>query len=472
MKPLSIQQVRTAIGGRSLGTLADGAASVVAVCTDTRRMLPSSVFFALRGPNHDGHHHLAEAASRGAIAAVVDTPPAGHFPGLHLILVPDARAALGKLASFVRGQMRGKVIGVAGSNGKTSTKHLIHAALSGKLRGSISPKSYNNDIGVPLSIFPADPVQDYLVLELGTNHPGEIARLSEMAEPDIGVITNIGAEHLEFLGDLMGVRRENASIIRGMRPRGLLVINGDDPELAGAVSGYPGKIITFGYKPENDLFATNIRCDEHGTRFTVNDGRREVFVPLLGRHTACNALAAIAVAQSRGLDPSIIDESLAEASGPEMRLQLQEIGDLALLNDAYNANPNSMRAALETLRDLHPRGGRRVAVLGDMKELGRSSERYHREIGQFVVNCGVDLLVCIGEQAFLLGDEAVARGFDAAKVRRADDSASACNLVVNELQPGDLVLLKASRSMELERVAQAVRLHAMARVEPRRKAAG
>ena len=197
-----------------------------------------------------------------------------------------------------------------------------------QLRGSISPKSFNNDIGVPLTIFPADPAQDYLVLEMGTNHHGELRILSDMATPDIAVITNCGADHLEFLGDLMGVRQENASIISGLNPKGLLVVNGDDPELLSAVKDYPGKRITFGFKETNDLFATDIRCDETGTRFSLNNSRREVFVPMLGRHSACNALAAIAVARKMGVPEDLAIQTLAVAHGPEMRLQWQPAGDV------------------------------------------------------------------------------------------------------------------------------------------------
>ena len=186
--------------------------------------------------------------------------------------------------------MRSKVIAVAGSNGKTSTKHLIDAALSGKLRGSISPKSYNNDIGVPLAILPADPTQDYLVLEMGTNHPGEIKILSDMALPDIAVITNCGAEHLEFLGSLAGVCRENADIVSGLNPKGVLIVNGDDPGLLKAVDGTRAMRITFGFSESNDLFATNIECDDKGVHFNLNKSKRRIFVPMLGRHNACNAL--------------------------------------------------------------------------------------------------------------------------------------------------------------------------------------
>ena len=259
MKPLTIRQVRQVVGGKALSAIAADAPLVEAVCTDTRRMDRGALFIALRGDRHNAHAFLPQAAAGGAVAALVEEPPAVSLPNVTLIQVPDTRLAMGKLASHCRQQMRAKVIAVAGSNGKTSTKHLVDAALCGKLRGSISPKSYNNDIGVPLTIFPADPGQDYLVLEMGTNHHGELRVLSEMATPDIAVITNCGADHLEFLDDLMGVRQENASIIHGLNPKGLLVVNGDDNDLLSAVKEYPGRRITFGFKETNDLFATDIR---------------------------------------------------------------------------------------------------------------------------------------------------------------------------------------------------------------------
>lgn len=456
MKPMTIRQVRQAVGGKALSPIAADAPLVEAVCTDTRRMDKGSLFIALRGDNHNAHAFLPQAAAGGAVAALVEQPPEQSLPNVTVIQVPDTRAAMGKLASFCRRHMRAKVIAVAGSNGKTSTKHLIDAALFGKLRGSISPKSFNNDIGVPLTIFPADPLQDYIVLEMGTNHHGELRVLSDMAKPDIAVITNCGADHLEFLGDLMGVRRENASIISGLNPKGLLVVNGDDPELLSAVNDYPGKRITFGFKETNDLFATDIRCDEKGTRFSLNNSRREVYVPMLGRHSACNALAAIAVARKMGVPEDLAIQTLAVARGPEMRLQWQPAGDVRVLNDAYNANPNSMRAAIETAA-LLPKSGRRIAILGDMKELGPSGDRYHREIGQYVAEAkAFDLLICVGTQASLIADGALAAGFANDGVVRFADSASASETVPRMLHAGDLVLLKASRSTRLEQVANAI----------------
>src|SRR5215211_1943794 len=204
MKPLTIQQIRQAVRGKFLAPQPEESPqSISIVCTDSRRIEPGCLFIALRGDKFDGHHFLGDVAAGGTIAALVEEPPDQPLPNLHLIQVPNTRTAMGRLARYVRRHMRAKVIGVAGSNGKTSTKYLIHHALSAKLRGSASPKSFNNDIGVPLAIFPADPNQDYLVLEMGTNHHGEIKVLTDMALPDIAVITNCGAEHLEFLDDLI-----------------------------------------------------------------------------------------------------------------------------------------------------------------------------------------------------------------------------------------------------------------------------
>jgi UDP-N-acetylmuramoyl-tripeptide--D-alanyl-D-alanine ligase len=456
MKPLSILEIRKAVGGKAIAEIPATVPPITAVSTDTRMMYPSSLFVAIKGEHHDAHEFIPQAAASGAIAALVQEKPQFTLPNVHLIQVPDTRKALGKLATYVRKQMQAKVVAVAGSNGKTSTKHLIAAALSSKLVGTCSPKSFNNDIGVPLTIFPADPVQDFLVLEMGTNNPGEIHNLTTMALPDIAVITNCSAEHLQGLGDLLGVRRENASIIEGLDPqKGLLVVNGDDPELLNAVAHWKGRRITFGFNETNDLFATDIECDETGVRFLLNGNAKVRFhVPLLGKHTACNALAAIAVGRRLGLTDEDLADGLADAKGPDMRLQLQPAGDVTILNDAYNANPASMRAAIDTVANLG--AARRIAVLGDMLELGRSSDRFHREIGEFAASIGLDALVCIGPQSRLIMEAAIVKGMNPAHVSHFSDSASAAREIPGWLDHGDLVLVKGSRGMRLEKVAQAV----------------
>ena len=438
----------------AVGAVATADFVVHSISTDTRTIQPSALFIAIIGETFDGHAHLAKAAAGGAVAAVVQAdrvPP--NPPNIPLIVVPDTRVALGQLANHVRHQFNGTVIGVAGSNGKTGTKNLIHAALSPDRRGTISPKSFNNDIGVPLAIFPAHPDDDYLVLEMGTNHPGEILNLTQIAQPDIAVITNIGAEHLEFLGDLDGVRHENAQIIYGLDAAGLLVLNGDDPHLRRAVDAFPGEVVTFGTTGACDLRATDIVCDATGTRFKL-DGEGW-FIPLLGRHTAVNALAAIAVGRRMGVADLDLRLGLSRATNADWRLQLDTVGTYSVLNDAYNANPHSMRAALETVRDL-PTAGRRVAVLGDMLELGTSAARYHTEIGTMAAECNLDTLYCVGAHAGLIADAATAAGMSPANVVRYP-AADACAIdIPAALRDGDLLLLKASRGIGLERVAKAI----------------
>jgi UDP-N-acetylmuramoyl-tripeptide--D-alanyl-D-alanine ligase len=456
MKPLTLQQVRQAVAGKSQHPLRPDMPAVQAVCTDTRAMQPNSLFVALRGENFDAHAFLQVAAERGAIAAVVEREPNPEIPGLVIIKVEDTRRALGKLAKFARQQLTNtKVIAVAGSNGKTSTKHLIHAVLSTRLRGTLSPKSFNNDIGVPLTIFPADPSHDYIVLEMGTNHHGEIRVLSEMALPDIAVLTNCSAEHLEGLDDLPGVRRENACITMGMNAKGLLIVNGDDPDLLAAVAPFPGRKLTFGTTRSCDLFATDIACGAEGVRFKLNGSRVELFVPLLGRHNAINALAAVAVGRRLGLNDQQIAEGLAGAKPAEMRLQMQALGEVRMINDAYNANPASMHAALQTLRDL-PVQGRRIAVLGEMRELGATHDRYHREIGVAAAGANLDQLACVAGGGQLIADAAEAAGMPAERIARFPDSAAAAAVVPGWLSAGDLVLLKASRGIRLETVANAI----------------
>jgi UDP-N-acetylmuramoyl-tripeptide--D-alanyl-D-alanine ligase len=452
MKPLTLTEIRQAVGGRALNPAPAEAKPISTVSTDSRHIAAGSLFFALRGEKFDGHQYLPQVAAAGAVAAIVDRAPAEPIPGLHLIGVADSRQALGRLSSVARKALRGKVIAVAGSNGKTGTKHLIHAALSPKFRGTVSPRSFNNDIGVPLTLLPAEPSQDYVVVEMGTNHRGEIRVLTKMASPDIAVITNCGVEHLAGLGDLAGVRLENASITEGMNEKGLLIVNGDDDDLLATVSPYRGRRITFGLNPSNDLFATDIACGLDGVRFRLNKSRLIIFVPLLGKHTAVNALAAIAIARRLGVAEESVVAGLSTATGPEMRLERLDAGGVTIINDAYNANPNSMRAALETLAALEAKT-RRVAVLGDMLELGESAEEYHREIGRFAGTCKLDVLACVGDNAQII---AGAAAMSADCVMRYPDAQAAAADVPKWLNDGDLVLLKGSRGIHLELVARAI----------------
>jgi UDP-N-acetylmuramoyl-tripeptide--D-alanyl-D-alanine ligase len=456
MDPILISEVAGAVGGRMLVA---APTTIRAVCTDTRDIRPDSLFVALRGDTFDGHDYLAQAAAGGAVAALVDrdVPP---VPGLALLRVDDARRAMGRLATFVRRRFKGTVIAVVGSNGKTGTKHLIHAALSSELRGTMSPKSFNNDVGVPVTLFAADPSDDFVVLEMGTNHPGEIAHLSRMAEPDVAVITNVGAEHLEFFGDLAGVARENAQVVAGMGPTGRVFVNGDDASVvAHVVTGDPGRphATLFGSHERNLVRPSNVRGTIEGTTFdwvdVIAGSLGPLFVPLLGRHTATNAIAAVLVASDLGVPYDHIRRGLAAATGPAMRLQLDRAGPVTILNDAYNANPTSMAAALETVRDL-PTAGRRIAVLGDMLEMGDAAAAGHADVGRLAAASNLDALVCVGPLSATIAAAATAAGL--ANVSHLATTADAAAAVPPMLRAGDLVLLKASRGMRLEKVAAAI----------------
>lgn len=477
MKPITLSQLRDILPGRPLTVAPPQPNEILAVSTDSRLIEPSCLFVAIKGENHDGHSHIEAAAAKGAIAILVEHSgddlqklfSQGLPKNCYVYQVASTRLALGRLAAFVRRGLQAKVVAVGGSNGKTSTKNLIHSVLAARFSGTMSPKSFNNDIGVPTTIFAASSSDDFLVLELGTNHHGELKPLSEMAQPDIAVITFISAEHLEGLGDLNGVRKEEASITAGLKPTGLLVVNGDDPELRPLLATYPGKVVTFGFGADNDLFATDIEITPAGTRFSLNASRRDVFVPQLGRHAATNALAAIAVARRIGLSEDEIIAALATAHSPDMRLQIQSgelpdgRGSVTILNDAYNANPASVQAALDTLLAL-PAGtpnapARRIAVIGDMRELGEQSDFYHLELGKKLARLerDIQLFVLVGQQSKLIEQELLHDRVPASRIAHFENSLAASLAAPGLLQANDLVLLKASRGIALEKVAAALK---------------
>ena len=421
------------------GTLVagDGNALAASVSTSSKEAPAGCVFVALRGDKHDGHQYLGDIGGRATVALVDRDVTA--IPGVAMVKVPDTRRALGRLASVVRRSVtRPKVIAVAGSNGKTSTKNTLHAVLSQTLRGTASPASFNNDIGVPATIFPVDADDDYVILEIGTNHPGEVEHLSRMSEPDIAIITSIGEEHLEFFHTLDNVRRENAAIAAGLRPGGLLVAC-DDSGLTDHLD-YAGPVVRFGNQEVDD-----VRTTLDGTHFRV--AGEPFFVPAVGAYFATNALAVIAVARHLGLSDDAIRTGLAVAEASNMRMQKRVVGGVTLLNDAYNANPTSVRAALDTLRQIDwP--GRKIVVLGEMKELGVHAAAAHAAIADAVVALRPDA-------AFVVGDA----WRDYAKTAGATwfaTSDGAAATVAGAIHDNDLVLLKGSRSMKLERIAEAI----------------
>ena len=456
------------------------------VGTDSRQAKPGDLFFAVKGERFDGHDFLADVAAKGATAVVLDRkkiPPS--LPDCAVLVVEDARIAFGQLAAAYRRRFDLPVVCVSGSNGKTTTKELIASVLRQKLRTLWSEASFNNDIGVPATLLRLESSHQAAVLEAGTNHPGELAPLVHMIRPDFGVITNIGREHLEFFGDVAGVAREEGSLAELLPPTGTLFVNGDNEWTEKIAVRTKANVVRVGFGGENDWRAEKIRLDKNGTTFRVEwrlgdfgatdapssrpfplveekvaEGRSrgiagEYRINLLGRHQVTNALLALAVGAQLGLGPAEIQRGLAECQPAKMRLQFWEAGGVRVLDDAYNANADSTVAALETLTSL-PLQGRRVAVLGDMGELGAHSAAAHAEVGRRVAELGIGQLFTIGQWS--AHTARAARDAGLSRVIEFADVEAAVRAVRNFLKPGDVVLLKASRASRLERIAETLKV--------------
>jgi len=424
------------------------------VCTDSRQAKPGDIFFAIPGERFDGHAFLSEVAAKGAVAVVVEREKVpAPLPECAVLIVDDVRAAFGKFAGAYRAGFDLPVIAVGGSNGKTTTKELLASVLRQKLATVWSEASFNNDIGVPLTLLRLDKSHQAAVIEAGTNHPGELAPLLRMIQPKHGVLTNIGREHLEFFGEVAGVAQEEGWLAELLPAEGRLFVNGDNEWTEPVVRRARAKVVRVGLGEKNDWRARSIRLDKNGVTFRVDapkaDFSGEYRINLLGRHQVVNALFAIAVGEELGLGSSAARDGLIECQPAKMRLQFWETGGVRVLDDAYNANADSTLAALETLCDL-PLQGRRVAVLGDMNELGAHSEAAHAEVGRRAAELGIGQMFAIGKMAAVMARAAREAGLN--RVIEFADAEAAVNAVKNFLKPGDVVLFKASRSSRLERI--------------------
>ncbi len=425
------------------------------VTTDSRAAGPGQVFVALRGDRFDGHDFLGEVVEAGVGAVVVgpgwETRVAA---GCAVVTVADPRKALGRMGGEYRREFGLPVVAVAGSNGKTTSKELLAAVL--ETRGPVlrSEASFNNDIGVPLTLMRLERKHWAAVLEAGTNHPGELAPLLGWIRPDFGLLTGIGREHLEFFGDLPGVAAEEGALAEGLGEDGVLVMNGDS-EFSGSVARRcAGRVIRFGTGMGQDWRVTSSRAGWDGERFRLETGRAgwsgEWWVGVPGRHMAINASGVLGLAAEMGVEPEAAREVLAGFRAPKQRLEVFEAGGVRVLNDCYNANADSMLAALETLYDL-PCAGRRVAVLGDMNELGSLSEPAHGEIGARAAEVA-DAIFAQGRHAERTIASARRAGAGMAAVH--GEVGALMEAVAGYVRAGDVVLVKASRSARLERVTE------------------
>ncbi|MGH7331722.1 MAG: UDP-N-acetylmuramoyl-tripeptide--D-alanyl-D-alanine ligase, partial [Candidatus Rokuibacteriota bacterium] len=391
-----MQDIVSATGGALVA--GDLALPVAGVSIDSRTLKVGEAFFAIRGHWHDGHDNVGDAAARGACCVVVHTAPDDPPPTVPLVLVADTTVALGRLAARHRARFAIPLVAVTGSNGKTTTKELIAAVLAPRFSVLKSEASFNNQWGLPLTLLRLTSTHEVAVVEIGTNQPGEIATLASLAAPTLGVVTTVADVHTEFLGSLEGVREEKAALVRALPASGAAVLNADDPRVLGMAADTAARVLTFGTTPGADVhLASPVADGAASIGFTLEQAgqRAAVRLALAGRHNVINALAAAATGVALGLPLAEIARGLGAAHAVKGRCVWREARGVRILDDTYNANPVSVRAALETVTAR--RGpGRLVVVLGDMLELGALADEAHREVGRLVAAVGADELVGVG----------------------------------------------------------------------------
>ncbi|MGY1716921.1 UDP-N-acetylmuramoyl-tripeptide--D-alanyl-D-alanine ligase [Geodermatophilus sp. SYSU D01106] len=465
MIALSLAEVAQAVGA----PLPDGASgTVTAVTLDSRAVGPGALFVAVAGERVDGHDYLDAAAQAGAVAALT-TRPGGPLPAL---VVDDTVAALGRLAAEVHRRLAAaglRTVGLTGSSGKTSTKDLLGQVLAAAGPTVSPPGSYNNDIGLPLTVLDADEGTRFLVLEMGARGVGHIARLCAVARPDVGVVLNVGSAHLGEFGSADVIAQAKGELVEALPGTGTAVLNADDPRVAGMAPRTRARVVTTGRSAGADVRAAGVTLDDAArARFTLVAGGEEhpVALQVVGEHQVANALSAAAAALALGMTPAAVAAALSQAT-PRSRWRMEvtrRADGVTVVNDAYNANPESMRAALAALAGLP--AGRRVAVLGGMAELGPDAAAEHERLGRDAVAAGADLVVAVGPDAVGVVTGATAAGARHGEGGEADagtspgstavavpDRAAALVFLSEVLVPGDVVLVKASRSHGLEVLA-------------------
>ncbi|MCG8431997.1 MAG: UDP-N-acetylmuramoyl-tripeptide--D-alanyl-D-alanine ligase [Candidatus Omnitrophica bacterium] len=453
----TLDDILTATGGR-LVAAGGGSGRITGISTDTRTIRPSQAFLALKGRNYDGHAFIGDALEGGARCVIGSDASllsscSSKYARACMIAVEDTTRALGDIARRHRDRFDLPVIAVTGSNGKTTTKDMIACCLSGKCRVLKTEGTRNNHIGVPLTLLKLKASCGCAVLELGTNHPGEISYLAHIARPTLGVITNIGPSHLEHLGSLAGVLREKYSMSKYLNGPAVMVLNADDPMLEREIRKPRAGLVTLSYGITNRADFSGRICSvkRKAVRLRIND-RRAVTLPAWGMHNVYNALAALAVAAIMGIPYRDSAARLQEFRLPSRRLNVSCIRDVLIIDDTYNSNPLSLIRALETLRDIRVKG-RKIFVMGDMLELGEQEELFHREAGEALSRV-CDALITVGKLSRFAADAAQMFGFNTEQIFTCASAPEARDILLRKLRPvsGDVVLVKGSRSMAMEKV--------------------
>jgi len=457
---LTIEEVLRATGGKLLQGKEN--AFFQGISTDSRTITEGELFIALKGPRFDGHHYALEALKKKAGGVLIGQDQVGDirwngYRSRAVIAVKDTLTALGDIARDWRRKYGPPLVALTGSNGKTTTKEMIAACLETTFPILKTKGNLNNLIGVPLTLLTLTEKERVVVLEMGMNEPGEIRRLTEIAEPDVGLITNIQKVHLEGMGSLERLKEEKGELFRKMRRDGTILVNQDDPRVVDLARDYPGQKITFGIETPAEVMAKEIQLrGTEGTSFTLilEEEAMEVHLQLLGRHFVPNALSAIAVGCLFGVELKQAKEAIEHFQSFPMRMEVVPFkGGKTLINDAYNANPYSMELALETLVEVKGKG-RAIAVLGDMLELGNFEKEAHEQLGERVSELAIDFLLALGEDAPLVVESAIRHGFPIERTRIVESHSEAISLLRQMLENGDWILVKGSRRMAMEKIVE------------------
>ena len=449
MRKLSLAELAPIVDGRVTG----GDATVQGVTTDSRSVHEGDLFVALVGERDDGHEFVEVARGNGAAASLVQR----ETPGMPAVVVADTGSALLRLATVERDHMEATVVGITGSTGKTSVKDLTATVLASRLSVAASPRSFNTEVGVPVTLLNAPLTAEAIVVEMGSRGRGHIATLCEVARPQIGAITNVGLAHMQMFGTLENVADAKAELIESLPEDGAAVLNADDPVVRGFDARTRARVVRFGLASDADVTAEDVALDRLGhPAFTLRtpDGAERVELPLVGEHMVANALAAVAVGVCLGLSAAECAAGLKEAKLSPWRMETFEMaGGIRVLNDAYNANPTSMAAALKAARWM-AQEGRSIAVLGEMAELGDMAASEHERVGELVARLGIDHLVVVGTGAVAIAIGAEREGVEPERIHRVETVEDALRQVRAIAREGDVILLKGSRVAGLERIAR------------------
>lgn len=449
MQNTTLQELATAINGRVLQG-GDGDVTFDTVVTDSRHVRSGDVFWALRGAVHDGHRFVQQAVDAGAVASVVAEDERDRTHGQRVV-VPDTLPALGQFAEWHRRRQEALVIGVTGSVGKTTTREMVHHVLAGSFPGTQSQQNYNNQVGVPLSLLRIAPAHEFAVVELGASAVGEIRTLAGWAQVEAGIVTSIGEAHLEGFGQIEAIVRAKGELVEAVPADGFVVLNADDERTRSLASRAAGRVILAGESAGSDLRATDVAVHNGQLEFRV--GTQKFLLNVVGRHHLGSALAAIAVGREIGIAEREIAERLSTFQSVTGRCRMLNIGSWTIIDDTYNANPASMRAACQVLADWQG-SARRILVCGDMLELGASSGRCHTELGRQVAAADIDHLLVMGDWSQDVIQSARAGGMRGYQLAECRDLESALVILDCWLESGDVVLIKGSRATGMERIVE------------------